>query len=469
MNQSDIVFKPIRQLAELVRTRQISPVELTEIFLERLETIGPRYNAVVTLMPKRAMEHARRAEVEIASGNYRGPLHGIPYGLKDLFATAGVPASWGATPFKDQVFDYDATVASKLEDAGAILVAKLAMVELAGGIRYKQPNATFTGPGINPWGGETWAGGSSSGSGSAVSAGLVPFAIGTETWGSIILPSANCGIAGLRPTYGRVSRYGGMPLSWTLDKPGPMCQTADDCGLVLNAIAGLDTNDLTTFDKPFSYEFANSARRFKLAVPKGATDDIEDSVRANFESALTALEKIADIQEVELPDYPYGAVITAIFMGESTTIFSEFTKSGRSSELTAPEDRHGIYARSTTLASDYLRAMRIRKKIARDMDALVSGYDAIVAPSRPTVATPLDVERVRSFKERSQDTIGAMGNCIGLPAITVPSGFSDEDLPTGIQFVGRAYDENVVLSVANAYQSITSWHERHPTDVIPES
>ncbi len=469
MNPSEVVFKPIRQLAELVRTQQVSPVELTEISLERLGTIGPTYNAVVTLTPDRAMDQARRAESEIASGDYRGPLHGIPYGLKDLFATTDIPASWGATPFKGQVFDHDATVARKLEDAGAILVAKLAMVELAGGVRYKQPNATFTGPGINPWGGTTWAGGSSSGSGSAVSAGLVPFAIGTETWGSIIMPAANCGIAGLRPTYGRVSRYGGMPLSWTLDKPGPMCQTADDCGLVLSAIAGLDPNDLTTFDKPFSYESADSTHRFKLAIPTGVMDDIEDSVRKNFESALSALEKTADVEEIELPDYPYGAVITAIFMGESTTIFSEFTKSGRSSELTAPEDRHGIYARSTTLASDYLRATRIRKMIARDIDALMSGYDAIVAPSRPTVATPLDVDRVKSFKERSQDAMGAMGNCIGLPAITVPSGFSDDDLPTGIQFVGRPYDENVILSIANAYQSMTAWHERHPLDVIPEN
>jgi aspartyl-tRNA(Asn)/glutamyl-tRNA(Gln) amidotransferase subunit A len=469
MNPSDVVFKPVRELSELVRTRQVSPIELTEIFLERLETIGPTYNAVVTLTPERAMEQARRAESELASGNYRGPLHGIPYGLKDLFATADIPASWGATPFRGQTFDRDATVARKLEDAGAILVAKLAMVELAGGVRYKQPNATFSGPGINPWGDTTWAGGSSSGSGSAVSAGLVPFAIGTETWGSIIMPSANCGIAGLRPTYGRVSRHGGMPLSWTLDKPGPMCQTADDCGLVLNAIAGQDAKDLTTFDEPFLYESTDGGRRFKLAIPKGATDDIEDSVRENFESALTILKKIADIEEVELPDYPYGAVITAIFMGESTTIFSEFAKSGRSSELTAPEDRYGIYARSTMLASDYLRAMRIRKMIARDIDDLMSRYDAIVAPSRPTVATPLDVDRVKSFKERSQDIIGAMGNCIGLPAITVPSGFSDEDLPTGIQFLGRAYDENVILSIANAYQSMTAWHERHPVDVISES
>ena len=469
MNASEVVYKPVRQLAELVRERKVSPTELTEVFLERLERIGPRYNALVTLMPDRAMEEARRAEQELASGTYRGPLHGIPYGLKDLFAAVGAPTSWGATPFKDQVFDYDSTVARKLNEAGAVLLGKLALVEIAGGIRYKQPNATFTGPGINPWGGTTWAGGSSSGSGSAVSAGLAPFAIGSETWGSILTPSSNCGIAGLRPTYGLVSRAGGMPLSWTLDKPGPMCLTADDCGLVVEAIAGPDPNDLAAADRPFSYSPEAGDRRYKLAVPVGATEDADDPMRRNFKAALAKLERVADIEEVELPDYPYWAVITAIFMGESATIYSEFTESGRSSELTAPEDRYGIYARSTTLATDYLRAMRIRKMIARDVDAVMSGYDALVGPGRTGVAIPLDLPMVKSFKERSTDVMSSLGNLIGLPAVTVPSGFSEDDLPTSIQFMGRPYDENVILSIANAYQSMTTWHERHPPDPEPIS
>lgn len=467
MNASEVVYKPVRHLAGLVCERQVSPTELTEVFLDRLERIGPSYNALVTLMPDRAMEEARRAEQEIASGTYRGPLHGIPYGLKDLFAAVGAPTSWGATPFKDQVFDHDSTVARKLNEAGAVLLGKLALVEIAGGIRYKQPNATFTGPGINPWGGTTWAGGSSSGSGSAVSAGLAPFAIGSETWGSILTPSSNCGIAGLRPTYGLVSRAGGMPLSWTLDKPGPMCLTADDCGLVVEAIAGPDPNDLAATDRPFSYSPEAGDRRYKLAVPIGAKEEADPHMRQNFEAALSKLERIADIEEVELPDYPYWAVITAIFMGESATIYAEFTESGKSSELTAPEDRYGIYARSTTLATDYLRAMRIRKKIARDVDAVMSRYDALVGPGRTGVAIPLDLPMVKSFKERSTDVMSSLGNLIGLPAVTVPSGFSEDDLPTSIQFMGRPYDENVILSVANAYQSMTTWHERHPPD--PES
>ena len=244
-----------------MRTRQVSPVDLTETFLDRLAAIGPRYNAVVTLTPELARAQARRAERELAAGHWRGPLHGIPYGIKDLFATAGIPTSWGAAPFRTQVFDYDATVVRRLRQAGAVLAAKLAMVELAGGLGYRQPDASFTGPGINPWGGTTWSGGSSSGSGSAVAAGLVPFAIGTETNGSIISPAANCGVAGLRPSYGRVSRHGGMPLAWSLDKPGPLALTADDCGLVLSAIAGFDADDPTTTPRVFSYDPASDAVR----------------------------------------------------------------------------------------------------------------------------------------------------------------------------------------------------------------
>ena len=264
-----IIFRPLRQLSELVRTRQVSPVALAETFLDRLRTLGPRYHAVVTLTPDRALAQARRAERELAAGHWRGPLHGIPYGIKDLFATAGIPTSWGAAPFRHQVFDYDATVVRRLEQAGAVLAAKLAMVELAGGLGYRQPNASFTGPGINPWGGETWSGGSSSGSGSAVAAGLVPFAIGTETNGSIISPAANCGIAGLRPSYGRVSRRGGMPLAWSLDKPGPMALTADDCGLVLEAIAGFDADDPTTTRRTFSHAPAAAGTPLPPGVARG--------------------------------------------------------------------------------------------------------------------------------------------------------------------------------------------------------
>ena len=485
---TEVIFCPLRELGELVRTRQVSPVDLTETFLERLAAIGPRYHAVVTLTPELARAQARRAERELAAGHWRGPLHGIPYGIKDLFATAGIPTSWGAAPFRAQVFDYDATVVRRLRQAGAVLAAKLAMVELAGGLGYRQPDASFTGPGINPWGGTTWSGGSSSGSGSAVAAGLVPFAIGTETNGSIISPAANCGVAGLRPSYGRVSRHGGMPLAWSLDKPGPLALTADDCGLVLDAIAGFDPDDPTTTTRVFSYDAASDAtgehadagpgdraasgqrRRFRLALPEGATDDAEPAVREHFAAALNALGEIADIEPVTLPDYPYAEVISAILLSESASIFAELARSGESAEMTAPEDRYGIYARGATLAADYLRAQRIRTRLARDLDRLLAPYDALVTPSRPTVATALDATWARGGKRserRPRCPISAAGNLAGLPAISVPSGFTDGGLPTGIQFVGRAYEEHPILTVANAYQALTTWHHRHPTDLLP--
>jgi len=306
---TSVVFMPIRELSELIRTRQISPVDLTEIFLSRLEELGSKYNAVVTITRERAINQAHRAEKEIKLGHYRGPLHGIPYGVKDLLATSGgIPTTWGAAPFKNQTFDYDATIIKKLEDAGAILSAKLAMIELAGGMGYRQPKASFTGPPRNPWNPNTWTGGSSSGSGATVSAGLVPFAIGSETWGSILSPANNCGIAGLRPTYGRVSRHGAMALSWTLDKLGPLCLTAADCGLVLEAIAGFDLYDPTTTDRRFKYSTNKSKTRFKLAVLKNVTKGVEDEMRINFEKALNVLERISTIEDIEFPDLPYEAI-----------------------------------------------------------------------------------------------------------------------------------------------------------------
>ncbi len=226
------------------------------------------------------MAEARRAEREIAAGRYRGPLHGIPYGAKDLLATSGgIPTTWGAAPLREQRFDFDATVIRKLEEAGAVLCAKLAMVELAGGMGYRQPNASFTGPGINPWNPDAWSGGSSSGSGSAVAAGLVPFAIGSETWGSILSPAGYCGIAGLRPSYGRVSRHGAMALCWTLDKLGPLCLTAEDCGLVLEAIAGADPADPSTSDRPWRFDAGEvTGRRFRFGVIKGVTTGCDEAV-----------------------------------------------------------------------------------------------------------------------------------------------------------------------------------------------
>jgi aspartyl-tRNA(Asn)/glutamyl-tRNA(Gln) amidotransferase subunit A len=447
-----------------VRTRQVSPVALAETFLGRLETLGPRYNAVVTVTRERALAQARRAEGEIAAGRWRGPLHGIPYGAKDLLATAGgIPTTWGAAPLRSQQLDFDATAIRRLEAAGAVLVAKLAMVELAGGMGYRQPRASFTGPGISPWGSDAWSGGSSSGSGSAVAAGLVPFAIGSETWGSILSPAANCGVTGLRPTYGRVSRHGAMALCWTLDKLGPLALTADDCGLVLDAMAGPDPLDPTAADRPFAYDAGDvTGRRFRFGVIRGVAAPAEPAVRVAFERSLELLQKIGTVEEVTLADLPYEAVTRTILLAEAASAFEDMIESGAIAGLTAPEDHYTAYARDAILAKDYIRAQRVRARVVREADRALSGLDALVAPGRPAVASPLDREFRSAARGNVADVMGAIGNGAGLPAIAVPNGFDEAGLPTSLQFMGRAWEENTVLAAARAWQGVTDFHLKHP-------
>src|SRR5580765_1387834 len=314
MPDSDLLYTPVRALAAQLKAKKLTSVKLTETCLQRLETLGPKLNAVVTVMRESALAEARAADAEIAKGRHRGPLHGVPYGVKDLLATKGVPTTWGAEPYRNQVFDHDATVVKKLRAAGAVLAAKLAMVELAGGMGYNQADASFTGPGLCPWNTKFWSGGSSSGPGAAVAAGLVPFAIGSETSGSILTPSAYCGVTGLRPTYGLVSRHGAMALSWTLDKLGPMGRTADDCALVLAAIAGPDPADSTQSGRTFPWkELQKPTRAIKVAVPKGCIEKVQPAVRDNFEAALKKLsDSIVVTRDVEWPDLPWGPEVGAI-------------------------------------------------------------------------------------------------------------------------------------------------------------
>ena len=457
------VFLPLRELAARVRARELSPVALAECFLDRLERLGPRYNAVVTVTHARAMDAARRAEAEIAAGRYRGPLHGIPYGAKDLLATAGIPTTWGAAPLREQTFGYDATAIRRLDEAGAVLCAKLAMVELAGGMGYRQPHATFTGPGVNPWNLRAWSGGSSSGSGSAVAAGLVPFALGSETWGSILGPAGFCGVAGLRPTYGRVSRHGAMTLCWSLDKIGPIALTADDCGLVLDALAGHDPADPSTSRRPFRYDPVEPAdRRFRWGVLRGVTEGCDEAVRASFEQAVEVLQSLGAVREVSLPDLPWEVATRVILQAEAASALEDLIESGRIAELTAPEDRALPYARDTILAKDYIRAMRVRRAMVREADRLLADLDALVAPGRAVLAPPLDRPFRSAFGGGLPDPMGAVGNGAGLPAVIVPSGFGPDGLPTSLQFMGRAWEENAVLAAARAYQARTGWHRRHP-------
>ncbi|MFG0336193.1 MAG: amidase [Maioricimonas sp. JB049] len=322
-------FVTLPELGTALRNGRTTSRKLAEFYLNRCEQLGPKFNAVVSITRDRALEEADRADRELAGGNDRGPLHGIPYGVKDLLATAGAPTSWGAAPFKDQVFAKDATAVRKLADAGAVLIAKLSMVELAGGIGYDQANASFTGPGLNPWDPSRWSGGSSSGSGSAVAAGLVPFAIGSETWGSIVTPAAYCGVAGLRPTYGRISRHGAMALSWTMDKLGPMGRTAHDCGLVLAALVGADPEDETCRDDDWTYPVDDARqRRFRLAELKGTTERLQQEVADNYQAARDVVAGFADIEEAELPDWPYEEVAGTIISCEAATVFEELVRKG---------------------------------------------------------------------------------------------------------------------------------------------
>jgi len=464
-------FATIRQLSGLIRSKEVSPLELATFFLSRLETIGPRYNAVVTLTKELALEQATTLEQEAKRGEYRSILHGIPYGAKDLLATAGgIPTTWGASPLRNQMFDYDATIVKILRANGATLAAKLAMVELAGGFGYRNPEASFTGPGITPWGDITaWSGGSSSGSGSAVAAGLVPFAIGSETWGSILAPANNCGITGLRPTFGRVSRHGAMTLSWSLDKIGPLCHTADDCGLLLEAMSGYDPLDLSTTKREFRYQPYRSDHRFKIGVIRDISSNCEDGVKSNFEEALSSLMTVADIEEIMVPDLPYEAATRTILFAEMGSALEDFINSGDARELTAREDRYGGFAPSMVLAKDYIKALRIRDIIANEADQILSKYDALVAPTRPTVAAKVEGEFTSMIRGKASDVMGAMGNISGLPAISVPNGFGKYGLPTGIQFMGRCYNENAILGIAHAYQSNTRWHQMYPPNGNPTS
>ena len=457
------VFTSIRKLSEAIINGETTPIELTELFLDRLQKHGQTLNSVVTLTRERALKEAKKAEKEIKEGSYRGPLHGIPYGVKDLCATSGgIPTTWGAAPFKNRTFDYDSTVVKKLGEAGGVLVAKLAMIELAGGMGYRQPNASFTGPCSTPWDLGHWSGGSSSGSGASVGAGLVPYAIGSETWGSILSPAGNCGVAGLRPTYGRVSRHGAMALSWTLDKLGPLCLTADDSGLILEAIAGYDAKDPSTSKKDFKHEDNPPKSGFKLAILKNGLEGAEDAVAETFKKSIETLEKYATVEEVEFPEYPYEHITRTILNAEAASAFDEFTEQGLASQLTAPEDHYGPYARTIVLAKDYLKALRLREKMCKITEKVLRSYDALVVPGRSRTAPPIDQEFRKISPGTSRDIVGAVGNGAGLPSIAIPNGFNEKGLPTSIQFMGRAYCENSILAVAQAYQGKTDWHKVHP-------
>jgi aspartyl-tRNA(Asn)/glutamyl-tRNA(Gln) amidotransferase subunit A len=464
----DVLFSTVRELGEGIRTRKLSPVDLTEAYLVRLETLGPKLGAIITVTRDLAMAQAKAAEKEIAAGHYRGPLHGIPYGVKDAFSAKGIPTTWGTPPYRDQVFDYDATIVTLLKNAGAVLLGKLAMIELVGGFGYDNANASFTGPCRTPWNPEYWSGGSSSGPGAATSAGLVAFSVGGETGGSILLPSSYCGLSGMRTTYGRVSRAGGVTLSWSLDKVGPMCRSADDCGLVLAAIAGYDRLDPATTRRKFLYAATPTlSKRYKLGVIRGSYENVDPVVKANFEQSMTVLNKFADItHDIEFPNYPYGPMLGTIMSAEGTTAFRELVDTGRMREMANEVDRVTGYTGMMISAVDYLQAMRARKPARLALDKVLAKFDALIAPTTPTVA-PRVAEQFYGYGRHyagSGKTVSltSAGNLTGVPAITVPNGFGQDNLPTALQFMGSAWSEKTLIEIAVAYQKATDWHRKRP-------
>ncbi len=445
----------------MLRAKKISSVELTQIFLERLKNLGPKYNALAELTPDLAMEQARRADTNFRRGDHIGsPLHGVPYGARDLLATKNIPTRWGAPPYRDQVFDYDATVIRKLDDAGAVLLGKLAMVELAGGGGYEYASASLHGPGLNPWNVNHWSGGSSSGSGSAVAAGLVPFALGSETWGSIVTPSTYCGITGLRPTWGLVSRHGAMELSWSMDKVGPLARSAEDCGWVLQAIAGEDANDLTTAGSRFTFKPRASHKSFRLGVLPADFSDAPDIEKA-FEDALRALRKAGmKVSRTDLPEHPYEEIARTLLNGEMAAAHAEFIKSDKLNELVDAAQKEGLKKSLELTAADYVRAQYKRMQIKSDLLRLFENFDALVSPSLMIQAVTLDTNLKTAFRKRGGYSV--LGALCGLPALAMPMGFGRQGLPLGVSITGNLFAENTLLQIGMIYQRETDWHRRRP-------
>jgi len=450
----ELAFATVPQLAELLRTRKISSTELTKMYLARLKRFGPRLFCVVTLTEDLALRQAAAADAELKRGKYRGPLHGIPWGAKDLFATKGIKTTWGAEPYRDQVIDYDATVVQRLEQAGAVLLAKLSMGALAQGPKW------FGGVTRNPWVPDEdrlGSSGSSAGPASATAAGLVGFSIGTETLGSIVSPSSRCGVTGLRPTYGRISRFGAMGLSWTMDKIGPICRGVEDCAAALSVLYGPDGRDITVGDAPFNWAPERKLASMRIGYLKtefegaGFTPTTEaqkqqmEQRRALYKDALDALEKAgAKLTAMELPKFSTAA-LRYILTAEAAAAFDDITRDGRVNQLSGQEP--GDWPNSFRMARfvpavEYLRAQRARTLLLHEMEKLMAQWDVFVSPA-PGSASLL------------------VTNLTGHPAVCVPCGFIN-NLPQAIMFTGGVYDEGAPLRVALAYEQATKWHTMHP-------
>lgn len=443
-NLNELAFYPIPKLASLIKHKKISSEDLTKFFIERIKKYDGELEAVITLTEDLAMTQAKKADQEIAAGNYKGILHGIPYGVKDLMAVEGYPTTWGAEPYKDQVINSTATVVQKLTEQGAVLVAKLVSGALARG------DVWFGGKTKNPWDLSQGASGSSAGSGSATSAGLVPFALGTETLGSITSPASRNGVAGLRPTYGRVSRTGVMSLSWSMDKIGPLCRTAEDCEIVFNAIYGKDPLDPSTNEVPFN-QVSKKPSELRVAYLKKDiakdTTEIGDMLRASLE---VFKEMGIEPDSLELPEnYPY-AVFDIILRAEAGAFFDELVRSGEVDRMVEQDggSRANSLRQSRFIpAVEYLQANRQRRMLIEEVNKLFKNYDVIIAPN-----------------SRSRQLL--ITNLTGHPVISIPNGFDKKGRPSGLTLIGNLYDEGSILALAKAYQEATDFEEKHPPKFI---
>lgn len=442
----ELAFLPVTALSELVRTRKVTSTQLTRMYLDRLRRFDPVLQAVVTLTEERALRQAEERDREIARGRRRGPLHGIPWGAKDLLAVRGYPTTWGAAPFRDQVIDEDATVVRRLDEAGAVLVAKLTLGALA------QGDVWFGGTTKNPWKTDQGSSGSSAGPGSATAAGLVGFAIGSETLGSISSPSTRNGVTGLRPTFGRVPRTGAMALSWTMDKLGPMCRSVEDCALVLDAIRGPDGADGTARDAPFRFDARTRPADLRIGYFRAAfeRDEREYPTRAFDQAALEVLRaQGATLLPVGVPEGSYDAM-RLILVAEAAAAFDELTRSGRDDELTeqGPNAWPNTFRTARLIpAVEYINANRARTLAMRAWDELFRRVDVVVAPTFGT-----------------QQLVAT--NLTGHPAVILPNGFREDGTPVSLTFLGGLFEEGKLLAVANAYQRATDFHLRRPAAFV---
>jgi Asp-tRNA(Asn)/Glu-tRNA(Gln) amidotransferase A subunit family amidase len=440
-NKNDLAFYSILQLSSLIKNKKITSVELTEFFLDRLKKWGDTLQSVITLTEELALQQAKQADAEIKQGKYRGPLHGIPYGLKDLFAVKGYKTTWGSTPYKDQLIDYDSYVYTRLKEAGAVLCAKLSLGALANN------NKWFGGETKNPWDLTQGSSGSSAGSASSVVAGLLPFTMGTETLGSIVSPSTRCGATGLRPTFGTISRSGAMVLSWSLDKAGPICRSAEDDAIVYSYVKGTDGKDASATDHAFNYNQKKDVKKLRFAYAENyfkrlPADAMEWKVLELYKSMGI------DVKPVDFPDSTvYNANLISVILGaESAAAFDELTRTNRD-DLIERQDKNfwpnSFRSGRVIPAVEYINANRYRSVLCEKVQDFMKNYDVVIVPT--FAGSQLSIT-----------------NLTGNPVVCMPMGYTKTNLPTSITLIGNLYDEASILEAAKAYQDKTDYNKKHP-------